>query len=52
MEPYYGLIELIFSGGVVLGLAVWELIRVRRALREDRAKHNASADGGHDGLRG
>lgn len=38
MERYYGLVELVFSGGVVLGLAIFELIRVRRALREDSEK--------------
>ncbi len=55
MEPYYGLIELTFSGGVVLGLAIWELIRVRRTLREDEARQadeSRSADGSPDESRG
>ena len=35
MEWSYGVIELAFVFGVVLALAVWELIRVRRAMRRD-----------------
>lgn len=33
----YGLIEMVLVFGLVLVLAIWELVRVRRSLREDRA---------------
>jgi hypothetical protein len=37
MQWSYGVIELAFVFGVVLALAVWELIRVRRDIRRDDA---------------
>lgn len=38
----YGLIELVLVFGLVLVLAVWELVRVRRSLREDPASQGES----------
>jgi hypothetical protein len=38
MELSYGVIELGFVFGVVLALAVWELVRVRREIRRDAEK--------------
>lgn len=35
---WFGVIDLGLGFGVVLALAVWELWRTRRALREDRAR--------------
>lgn len=32
-----GLIELLLVLGIVLGLAVWELVSLRRAQRDDKA---------------
>jgi hypothetical protein len=37
MQWSYGVIELAFVFGVVLALAVWELIRVRREIRRHDA---------------
>lgn len=34
----FGFIELIFVFGIVLGLALWELARVRRDLRRTRER--------------
>ncbi len=31
MQPYYGVIEMIFSFGIVLGLAAWSLISLEKA---------------------
>jgi cytochrome oxidase assembly protein ShyY1 len=36
-EPSYGLIEIVLAFSVILGLAVWELIRNRRALARIKA---------------
>jgi hypothetical protein len=33
----FGLIEMVLVFGLVLALAVWELVRVRRSLREDQS---------------
>lgn len=35
---WFGVLDLGLGFGVVLALAVWELWRTRRALREDRAR--------------
>ena len=42
----YGLIEMTLSFGVVLGLALWQLVSVRRALRKGRAEDAARKNGG------
>jgi hypothetical protein len=34
----YGLIEMGFTGAVVLGFAVWQLVSVNREIAKDRAK--------------
>ncbi|MEO7338311.1 MAG: hypothetical protein ABIV63_17190 [Caldimonas sp.] len=39
-----GLVELGFVFSCVLGLAVWELVRVRRALREDSKDRRVAAE--------
>ena len=36
MDPnYYGIVEMLFSFGIVLGFAVWQLISVRRSRKND-----------------
>ena len=42
----YGLIEMTLSFGVVLGLALWQLVTVRRALRKGRAEDAARKNSG------
>jgi hypothetical protein len=37
-QSAFGLIEMIFSFGVVLALLIWELVRTRRALKADRER--------------
>lgn len=45
MNPdYYGLVELVVSGAIVLGLAFWQLWSVNRELAKDRAERRASAE--------
>ena len=39
---YASLIELLFSSGVVLGLAIWQLVSVRREIARDRAAAEAA----------
>ena len=39
----FGLIELIGVFGLVLGVLGWQWISIRRTLREDRAKRDASS---------
>jgi hypothetical protein len=44
MDPkYYGLIEMGFTGAVVLGLAFYQLWSVNRSIRADRAKSEERA---------
>lgn len=38
MENWFGLIELIVSFGLILGLLIWQLVSVRRELGRDREK--------------
>lgn len=38
------LIEMLFVYGVVLGVAVWQLVSVRREIAKDRAAKNAAQD--------
>lgn len=39
MDPkYYGVVEMTFTGAIVLGLGVWQLWSVNRELRRDREK--------------
>ena len=39
MNPhYYGIVEMVFTGAVVLGLAVWQLWSVGREQAKDRAE--------------
>ncbi len=46
----FGLIEMVLVFGLVLALAVWELVRVRRSLREDQSGRRAPGGGdGHEG---
>lgn len=44
----YGLIEMVLFFGLVIGLAVWELVRVRRSLRDDQRRHPPSSGGAHE----
>jgi hypothetical protein len=45
MNPdYFGLVEMAFSFGVVIGLALWELRSVQRA-RKNKRKSPPSDDG-------
>jgi hypothetical protein len=37
-QSAYGLIEMIFSFGVVLALLVWQLVVTRRGVMADRAR--------------
>lgn len=34
----YGLVELVLVFSIILGLAVWELVRLRRSQREDQRR--------------
>lgn len=44
MDPkYYALVELTFTGAVVLGFCFWQLRSVNRELREDRKKQQDRA---------
>ena len=44
-EKYYSLIELTFTGGVVMAFILWQLVSVNREIGRDRKK---SEDGtGH-----
>lgn len=43
MDPrYYGLVEMAFTGLVVLGLAGWQLWSISRDVRRDRASKEAA----------
>ena len=45
MNPhYYGIVEMAFTGIVVLGLALWQLWSVNREVGRDRAARDASAE--------
>lgn len=37
MNPdYYGIVEMVLSFGIVLGFAIWQLVSVRRSMRDDK----------------
>jgi hypothetical protein len=36
MSSAYGLVEMVFSFGVILAILIWQLIVTRRGIREDR----------------
>jgi cytochrome oxidase assembly protein ShyY1 len=39
MNPdYYGVVEMVFSFGVILALAVWQLFSLEKAKKKTRAK--------------
>lgn len=39
MDPkFYGVVEMVFFGTVVLGLGAWQLVSIRRELKRDREK--------------
>ena len=41
MNPdYYGIVEMIFSFGIVLGFAVWQVVSVRRSMKNDKKNHD------------
>ena len=41
MNPdYYGIVEMVLSLGVVLGFGIWQLVSVRRSIREDKEKRD------------
>lgn len=45
MNPhYYGIVEMVFTGVVVLGLALWQLWSVNRDIARDRAARDISAE--------
>ncbi len=37
-EKYYSIIEMGFTGAVVLGFAIWQLVSVNREIARDKAK--------------
>lgn len=41
---HYGIVEMVFTGAVVLGLAVWQLWSVNRDIAKDKS---SSGDTGH-----
>lgn len=41
---YYGIVEMGFTGLVVLGLALWQLWSINREVSRDRKSRDASAD--------
>lgn len=50
MNPhYFGLVEMLFSFGVVLAIAFWQLYAVRKAIRrakeEEEDKKNSQREG-------
>ncbi len=42
-ESSYGLVEMVFSFGVVLAILIWQLIVTRRSIREDRERARREA---------
>ena len=44
-QKYYSLIEVGFTGAVVLGFAIWQLVSINREIGRDKAKKaDAEAD--------
>ena len=48
-EKYYGLVEMAFSFGVVLSLAVWQLVSLEAAKKRTREKLGREASTGEPG---
>lgn len=50
MENYYALVEIVFSGALIMGICIWQLVSVRREIARDRetaaqdAKQRAQAE--------
>ena len=41
MNPdYYGIVEMLLSFGIVLGFGIWQLVSVRRSMRDDAKKRD------------
>lgn len=47
-ESAYGLVEIVFSFGVVLAILIWQLVVTRRSIREDRERARREAGGEKD----
>ncbi len=46
MDPkYYALVEMVFTGAVVLGFIFWQIRSVNRELRKGDAERARAADG-------
>jgi hypothetical protein len=45
MSNAYGLVEIVFSFGVILAILIWQLIVTRRSIREDRDRARREALG-------
>ena len=37
-HKYYSIIEMVFSGTVVLGFAIWQLVSINREIARDKAE--------------
>ncbi len=40
-SKFYSLIEMGFTGAVVLGIAIWQLVSINREIAKDKAKKAA-----------
>jgi hypothetical protein len=43
MDGSYGLVEMVFSFGVILAFLIWQLVVTRRSIREDRERSKREA---------
>ena len=44
MDPqYYSVVEMVFSGAIVLGFGIWQLVSINREIAKDKAR-KAEAD--------
>ncbi len=44
MAAYYGVIEMTFSFGIILAIAVWQLVSLEQAKKKTREKLAAKAE--------
>jgi hypothetical protein len=44
-ERWFGLIEIGLFYGLVLGVLIWQLVKIRRSIAADKAREKAEKDG-------
>lgn len=37
-HKYYSIVEMVFSGTIILGFAIWQLVSINREIARDKAK--------------